>query len=118
VTARDSPEVAKAREPARAKAGNPERWKNAAARHGEPRSDHVVEVMRECRLGKPQSEEARKKMSEAKKGKPRPPGRDWTRDENALLGEMPDEEVARRTGRTVTSVKSRRKKLEVGRYDE
>jgi hypothetical protein len=30
---------------------------------------------------------------------------------------MPDEEVARRTDRTVKSVESRRKKLKVGKFD-
>jgi hypothetical protein len=119
VTAAESPGCARARELAHAKLQDPERRRKIGeALRGKPRPDHVVEAMRKGRLGKPQSAEARRKMSEAKKGKPRPPRRDWTRDEDALLGEVPDDEVARRTGRRATSVKSRRQKLKVGRYGD
>jgi len=51
----------------------------------------------------------------SKAGKPRAPRRDWTQQEEALLGDFPDHEVARRTGRTLTCVQSRRKKLKVER---
>jgi hypothetical protein len=35
----------------------------------------------------------------------------WTRAEVALLGKMPDEEVARHTGRTVRAVRQKRETL-------
>ena len=38
-------------------------------------------------------------------------GRVWTRDEVALLGALPDAEVARRTGRTANAVTVKRRKL-------
>lgn len=67
--------------------------------------------MRQARLGATASDETRKKMSEAKKGKPRAPRKDWADWELALLGEFPDEEVAKRTGRSYASVGSMRRKL-------
>jgi hypothetical protein len=36
------------------------------------------------------------------------PGRVWTTKERALLGKLPDDEVARRTGRTRNAVRQRR----------
>jgi hypothetical protein len=35
----------------------------------------------------------------------------WTKAEVALLGRVPDEEVARRTGRTVGAVRQKRERL-------
>jgi hypothetical protein len=39
------------------------------------------------------------------------PGRWWTKAEVRLLGKVPDEEVARRTGRSVDAVRQKREKL-------
>jgi hypothetical protein len=39
------------------------------------------------------------------------PGRVWTTKERALLGKLPDDEVARRTGRTRNAVRQKREKL-------
>lgn len=116
--AKSSPGIARALEAAQRKATDPERRRKiAASKRGVPRPDHVVEAMRKGRTGKPQSAETRKKMSEAHKGRGREPRRAWTREEDALLGELPDEEVARRTKRTLVGVESRRKKRKVERYD-
>jgi hypothetical protein len=57
-------------------------------------------------------------MSEAHKARVRVPGRHWTREEDALLGEVPDAEVARRTGRSEGAVAARRKKRKVGRHGD
>jgi hypothetical protein len=58
--------------------------------------------MRKARLGKPHSTKTKQTMSQAKLGRPKASWREWTRNEDALLGEMPDEVVALRTERTVT----------------
>jgi hypothetical protein len=85
---------------AQAKADDPERReKIAAAKRGKARPPHVIEAMREGRTGTPQSDEARQKMSEAHKARgTRPPkaGRPGEPEEVALLGTMPDAEVASR----------------------
>jgi hypothetical protein len=100
---------------AQGKAGDPaRRAKIAAARRGRPRPPHVVEAMRKGRLGTPHSAEARAKMSAAHKRRgTRPPkaGRPWTAEEEALLRELPPAEVARRLGRTLRAVWSRRRVL-------
>ncbi len=84
-----------------AKAGDPERReKVAAAKRGKPRPRHVVEAMRQARIGTHPSDEARRRMSEAHRVRgTRPPaaGRPWEPEEDALLGTMPDEEVAQRS---------------------
>jgi hypothetical protein len=47
---------------------------------------------------------------------PRPGGsRPWTDDELALLGTLPDEELARRTGRTVEAVRIKRGRTEAAK---
>jgi hypothetical protein len=40
-------------------------------------------------------------------------GRPWTQEELALLGKLPDDEVARRTGRTWGAVTQRRNVLKI-----
>jgi hypothetical protein len=40
----------------------------------------------------------------------------WEPAEDALLGTMPDEEVAARTGRTLGAVRERRAKLDIDGY--
>ena len=49
-------------------------------------------------------------MSAAMKGKPRPLRCNWADWELALLGELPDAEVAKRTGRSEALVGSMRRK--------
>jgi hypothetical protein len=60
-------------------------------------------------------------MSEAHKQDgtiPRVAGMPWTAAEDALLGTMPDTEVAARTGRTLVPVQSRRFMFRVPRFRE
>jgi hypothetical protein len=101
---------------AQAKARDPERRaKIAAAKRGKPRPAHVREILREC-ASQPHTEESRRKMSRTHKRRgTRPPraGPAWTPAEDALLGTMPDAEVADRTGRTVMAVRVRRSLLGV-----
>jgi hypothetical protein len=101
----------------RAKAGDPERReKIAAAKRGKPRPQHVIEAVRQAHLGTHHSEETRRRMSEAHKRRgTRPPaaGRPWTPEEDALLGTMPDSEVAQRTSRTPGAVAGRRVALDI-----
>jgi hypothetical protein len=100
-----------------AKARDPERRRRIGeARRGKPCPPHVVEAMRRGRLGKKHSEEARRKMSEAQRRRgawPPAAGEPWTDDEDELLRTLPAPEVARRTGRTLAAVYSRRARLEV-----
>ncbi|MDB5306556.1 MAG: hypothetical protein JWO38_758 [Gemmataceae bacterium] len=119
-SATKSPELAAARERGWAKAGDPERRRKIAeAKRGKPRPEHVIEAMREGRTGKPHSEETRREMSEAhKKRGTRPPkaGRPWTAKQDALLGKVPDELIARKSGRPVSAVVNRRQKLRIEKY--
>jgi hypothetical protein len=98
-----------------AKAGDPERrGKIAAARRGQPRPRHVIEAMAAGRRGKPHDAETRRKMSEAHRRRgTRPPavGRLWTPEEDELARALTPAEAARRTGRTVEAVYSRRSAL-------
>src|SRR5262249_55624629 len=77
--------------------------KKAAWRKGRPPPPTALAALEAAR-GRPPSDEARRRMSEAHRRRgTRPPaaGPAWTAEEQSLLGTMPDEEVARRTGRTV-----------------
>jgi hypothetical protein len=100
---------------AHAKARDPQRRaKIAAAKRGKMRPKHVVEAMRQGRAGKGHSPEARGKMRAAalRNGSRSPKaGRAWTTEEDELLRTLPAQEVARRTGRSLTAVYSRRRKL-------
>ena len=85
----------------------------SAAMKGKPKPQHVIEAARRANLGKKASEATRRKMSEAQRRRqavpvPRRPWEPW---EDALLGVVPDAEVARRTGRRVDAVRSRRERL-------
>jgi hypothetical protein len=105
------------REKGQAKNSDPaRREKIAAAKRGRPRPPHVVKAMRQGRLGTPHSAEAKAKMSAAHKRRgTRPPkaGRPWTPEEDDLVRTLPAAEVARRTGRTLLAVWSRRRELEL-----
>jgi hypothetical protein len=108
---RDSELMVAAREKAKAKARDPERVRKIReAKLGKPRPDHVADLLRRARLGSTVSDETRRKLSEALKGKPRAPRKDWADWELALLGELPDDEVATRTGRSYASVGAMRRK--------
>jgi hypothetical protein len=72
--------------------------------------------MRQAHIGTHPNDETRRRLSEAHKARrTRPPaaGRPWEPDEDALLGTMPDEEVARRTARTLGAVQNRRVVLDI-----
>jgi hypothetical protein len=120
----DEPWALKARAKAQAQRRDPEldgdrRAKVAASKRGKHRPRHVIEAMRAGRLGKPHSEATRRKMSEAqRRRRTRPPnaGPAWKRREDALLGTMPDPDVAQRTGRTAVAVRRRRAVLRIKRF--
>ena len=100
---------------------SPERAaKIAAARRGKPRPTHVIEALRKANTGKKASEEARRRMSEAHKRRgtipPAMAGPLWTPEEDALLGTMPDKDVAERIGRTPTAVPAHRSDLGIPNF--
>ena len=104
------PEV---QERARRLASSPEaNAKKAAAKIGHPVSAKVLAALAKGR-SRTNTAEARRKHSETNKRRGiRPPvGRLWTPEEDALLGALPDSEVAKRTGRTLGAVRSRRVEL-------
>jgi len=109
-----------AREKAQAKARDPERRaKIAAAKKGKPRPRHVVKAMVAAHRGKRLSDETRRRMSEAhrRRGTKAPAaGPAWTAREDALLGKLPDAEVARRTRRTLNAVQCRRQTLRITKH--
>lgn len=97
----------------------PRRAKIAAAKTGKPRPRHVVDAMAEAERGRPHRASTKAQMSEThKKRGTRPPWLNdaWTAQEDALLvaGKLSPAEVAERTGRTLTAVYLRRKKLGLG----
>jgi len=100
------------REKSVAKSGDPSRReKIAAAGRGKPRPWHVMEPAHEARRGMRHTAETRRKMSEAHKRRgTRPPkaGRPWTPEDDELARALPPAEAARRTGRTLEAVHSRR----------
>jgi hypothetical protein len=94
---------------------NPARAANIAkAKLGKPRPKHVLEAMHNAWRGQKHSKETRQQMSLAHKRRgTRPPaaGVPWSAKEDALLHKLPAAEVARRTKRTVSAVRSRRSQL-------
>jgi hypothetical protein len=89
------------------------RAKIAAAMKGKPKPRHVIEAARQANLGRKASKATRRKMSGAQRRRqaapvPRKPWGPW---EDAMLGVVPDAEVARRTGRREEAVRSRRARL-------
>jgi hypothetical protein len=108
------PRAVEARAKAHAKARDPERCRKIAeAKRGKPRPPHVIEAIRRAWLGAHHTEEARRKMSEShrKRGTLVPGTIPWTAEEDQLLKTLPPEEVARRTGRTLTAIYTRRRRL-------
>jgi hypothetical protein len=107
-----------------AKARDPERRRKIGdALRGRKRPAHVIEAMRKGRTGKPQpphvgklvaaSNRRRKAMGLVGNGKA------WTAEDDKLVRTLPAAVVARQTGRTLTSIYSRRVRLGVadGRKD-
>jgi hypothetical protein len=89
--------------------------KTSAALRGKPMLPSAMAAFRRYREG-PRSPEHRAKIGEAlRRIGHRPPdgARLWTAEEDALLGTMPDAEVARRIGRTVRALRDRRQKLRI-----
>jgi hypothetical protein len=69
--------------------------------------------------GRKASAEARTTMSKAQKARgtwPPAAGPAWTASEDALLGMMRDCDVAKKTGRSLSSVRGRRRMLGIGPY--
>jgi hypothetical protein len=99
---------AKARDPARCR-------KISEARRGKPRPPHVVEAIRQIWLGSHLTEETRSRMSEAhrKRGTLVPGTILWTPEEDELVKTLPAEEAAKRTGRSLSAVYARRRRLGV-----
>jgi hypothetical protein len=94
---------------------SPERAaKIAAAKRGVARPPGSARATGRGHLGMRHTAEARRKMSEAHKGRGGP-GRRWSAAEDELVRTMTPQEAARRTGRTVVAVWSRRAKLGVNR---
>jgi len=95
---------AKARDPIRCA-------KIAAAKRGKPRPAHVIAAIRKANIGRKLSLEHRRKMSAAQKRRgTRPPaaGKPWEAWEVELCLTLPSAEVAKRTGRKLSAVCSRR----------
>jgi hypothetical protein len=88
--------------------------KKSAAKLGKPRPAHLMEALARANRGRKLSQTTRRKMSATHKRRgTRPPwlNAPWAPAEDALLGTLPDKEVARRTGRTLQAVKDRRRQL-------
>jgi hypothetical protein len=96
--------LAKVRDPDR-------RAKIAASKRGKPRPPHVLEALLKANLGKSASAKTRRHMSETHKRRWANDPRRWTADEDAMILKLTATEVAKRTGRTVTAVRNRRKRL-------
>jgi hypothetical protein len=114
--ATSEPAIIEGRRKAHAKARDPERCRKIAeAKRGKPRPPHVREAMLKASLGRRHSEESRRKMSEAhlRRGTLVPGTIPWTRKEDALVRTLPAEEVAKRTGRSLSGVYARRRRLRV-----
>jgi hypothetical protein len=101
----------KSRDPAR---DAPRREKIAKAKVGKPRPRHVHQALRMANLGRRPTKDARAKMSAAQRRRgARPPwiGPAWTPEEDELVRTLPAREAAKRTGRTLSAVYSRRSEL-------
>ena len=114
--ATSDPAIIEGRRKAHAKARDPERCRKIAeAKRGKPRPPHVREAMLKASLGRRHSEESRRKMSDAhrRRGTLVPGTITWTREEDELVRTLPAEEVAKRTGRSLSGVYARRRRLGV-----
>lgn len=90
--------------------------KRSAALKGRKKSPEAVAKTAAFWTGRQRSPEHRRKISETlRRIGHRPPWLNpaWSAEEDELLGTMPDAEVAARTGRTVSAVGMRRRKLRI-----
>ena len=90
--------------------------KKGSATRGKPMLPHVKAALQKANKGRKLSKEHRRRLSAAHKARgSRVPTAmpDWTAREEALLGSMPDEQVAKRTGRTLIAVRCRRWLLDI-----
>lgn len=87
--------------------------KISALKKGKPRPPHIAEAVRKARTGARHTEESRRKMSEAVRRHLAisPRGYQFTAEEDALLGTMPDREVAEKTGHGLMMIFHRRQRL-------
>jgi hypothetical protein len=86
----------------------------AAAKRGVARPPESARGTGRGHLGMRHTAEARRRMSQARKGGPGR-GRSWTAEEDELVRKLTPQEAAKRTGRSVQAVWSRRAKLGVNR---
>jgi hypothetical protein len=94
--------------------------KESAAKLGKPRPAHLMEALARYNRGRKLPEATRRKMSAAHKRRgTRPPWLNdpWPAEHDALLGTLPDAEVAERTRRTLQAVGDRRRALGIYRRD-
>jgi hypothetical protein len=90
-------------------------WENAGRREptrgmlGKTHSKSTRRKISRSLLGRIQSAASRRKRSQTLRRNGT--WRHWTAEETALLSELPAHEVAERTGRTVTAIRHRRRKL-------
>jgi hypothetical protein len=91
------------------------REKLSAAMRGKPRPARKDGLPHQPFLGHQHTDEARRKMSATRKAKGlRPPhGKLWTPEEDEWIRTLSVEEVVRRTGRSLSSVYSRRADLKL-----
>jgi hypothetical protein len=97
---------AKARDPKR-------RAKISAARRGKPRPSHVGQAVAAAHRGTHHSDATRQKMSRTHRrlGTMGPGTIPWTPEEEELVRTLPAEEAAKRTGRSLSAVYTRRNRL-------
>jgi hypothetical protein len=89
--------------------------KKSASMRGKPKPPHVLEALLRANIGKKHTPEQRARRAEALRlrgGLP-PGGRVWEPEEVAMLGLVPDEEIAQRTGRSLGAVMCKRQKLRI-----
>jgi hypothetical protein len=101
---------------AQAKSGDPgRRAKLSAAMRGRKMDRRVVEALAARRRGTRHTQESRRKMSEAhrRRGTLVPGTVVWTEREDDLVRSLPAPEAARRTGRPIGAVWTRRRRLGV-----
>ena len=89
--------------------------KRVKSLRGRPMPARVKRALYKANKGRKHTVEARRNMSEAQKRR-EPTGNRWKPDEDALLGTMRDSETAKRTGRSVESVRSRRDHLGISNF--
>lgn len=97
------------------KASDPQRAKKiGAAKLGKPRPAHVLEALRKSNVGRKATTEVRRKMSQTHKQRgTRPPWLNpaWAHWEDKAVRTLPPAAAAKKTGRTMWAVWSRRHEL-------